>query len=152
MKLAGANGQSLELWIKGYQYPELETGIEDINWLVVEGKVAHPRGGWSFREPCLLTFEVSSLAEWLESVDRIKDFDEELSFIEPNLRFNCRLEQPRAWVRVFFELECLPPWAITSDTEEEEFWVEFPISEADFRGAAQSLREQLEKYPQRVER
>ena len=44
MIFEAADGQSLELRILGYQYPDLETEDYDSNWLNVEGKVAHPRG------------------------------------------------------------------------------------------------------------
>ena len=149
MHLAGPDGQSLELRIVGYQFPHLESEEYDSNWLIVEGKVVHPRGEWTFRSPCLLTYEVASLADWLDSVVRGRPRSEKKGFIEPNLRvqfvesffFGARL-------RVYFEAESRPSWA----AGEDDLWVELSASDFDLRRAAASLRGQLERYPQRAAR
>ncbi len=152
MRLETADGQSLELRILGYEFPELETEEDDSNWLIVEGKIAHPRGGWKFRDPCLLTYEASRLADWLDSLARGTPSSEEVSFIEPNLSFRS-LESPAgARLRAYFELEARPSWAPSDVVEWEQCWIDFPVSELELRRAAASLRDQLKNYPQRAAR
>ena len=152
MRLETEDGQSLELRILGYQYPDLETEEYDSNWLNVEGKVAHPRGNWKFRDPCLLTYEASRLADWLDSLARGTLSSEEVSFIEPNISFRS-VESPEGGsLRVYFELEARPPWAPSDVVEDEQCSIDFRLSEFELRRAAASLRDQLTNYPQRAAR
>src|SRR6185312_7650655 len=87
MQLRGVDGQSVELHIVGYQFPHLATVEYDSNWLRIEGQVHHPRGQWSFQDPCLLTYEVSRLADWLDALAQEKPDSDQIDFTEPNLSF-----------------------------------------------------------------
>jgi hypothetical protein len=51
--------------VVGYQFPDNHISEYDSNWLVIEGRVSHPQADWSFRDPCLLTYEADYLADWL---------------------------------------------------------------------------------------
>ena len=144
------HGQSFELRILGYEYPQCETEEYDSNWLRVEGKVADPRGGWEFRHPCLLTYEVSHLADWLESLARGAASPKELTFIEPNISFRWIEATGGASLCVYFELEARPPWAPFDAVEDEHYWLVFPASDLDLYAAAVALRDELRLYPQRA--
>jgi hypothetical protein len=148
MQLTGTDGQGFCLRIVGYQFPKQETAEYDSNWLVVECKVFHPSGQWQFRDPCLLTYEASHLADWLELVarDKIVPPSEE-SFIEGNISFRLDGSPDDARLRVYFEQESRPAWAASKS----DLWVEFRCSEIDLRLAAKSIREQLALYPQRAQ-
>ena len=65
MRLVGSDGTLFEMSIVGYQFPELRTG-DDANWLVIRGNVVHPRGEWTWEDPCLETKDVRHLAGCLE--------------------------------------------------------------------------------------
>jgi hypothetical protein len=71
MRLASSNGNSVTVRLDGYQYPAI-TGSDDrdydANWLMVAGEVVNGARSWSFRDPCLLTWEAQELAGWLRSV------------------------------------------------------------------------------------
>ena len=152
MKLAGRDGQSLELRILGYQFPHLETEEYDSNWLVVAGKVTHSRGSWQFTNPCLLTYEAERLASWM---DRIADANlpcDTCGFIEPNLEFRALLSIDRPVLRVYFDLEARPSWASSVCAGTEDLWVEFPIEELDLKSATRQWRTELTTYPQRASR
>ena len=151
MRLDDTRGCSLELRILGYQFPDLETEKYDSNWLVVEGNVSHPRGDWTFRDPCLLTYEASRLAGWLDSLARGAPSSRQVGFVEPNLLFRSRRQPAGASLRVYFELEARPPWA-PFEAVDGECWIDFPVSEFPLRRAAASLRNQLKSYPQRAAR
>jgi hypothetical protein len=69
MRLRGHDGQSIELRLVGYEFPEA-TASADSKWRVVAGRVDHPRGSWTFQHPSLETDDVFRLAGWLESVMR----------------------------------------------------------------------------------
>jgi hypothetical protein len=147
MRLAAADTW-IELRIVGYQFPGNATGEYDSNWLIVEGAIRHPRGGWQFRDPSLLTYEVARLADWLEAVAAGNESRPWCGFIEPNLSFDVTGEGASRVLRLSFGCEALPPWAVSG----EEVAVEFPVTGLDLVGAVASLRGQLEKFPQRAER
>lgn len=84
MQFRGTDGQSVELYVAGYQFPDLPTVEYDSNWLRIEGQVSHPQGQWSFQDPCLLTYEVSRLADWLDALVEDQPKSDEIGFIEPN--------------------------------------------------------------------
>jgi hypothetical protein len=150
MRLETAGGHSLELRILGYQYPDMHTEDYDSNWLAVEGKVTHPRGNWTFNDPCLLTYEASRLADWLGSFARGTPVSDEVRFIEPNISFRSVASPTGPRLRVYFELEARPPWAPRDVVEDEHCWIDFPVSEFELHRAAASLHNQLKKYPQRA--
>ena len=150
MLLASPEGQSFELRILGYQYPQEATVEYDSNWLQVQGNVAHPRGNWTFRDPCLLTYEAARLATWLESVAHGCSADSELSFREPNIWFEQLPNPAGSRLRIYFELESRPSWAPSKTVDEADCFVDVPTVALDLQRAASSLREQLSRYPQRT--
>jgi hypothetical protein len=152
MQLAAPDGQSIELVITGYQFPDRQTEEYDSNWLQIEGRVQHPNGGWTFRDPCLLTYEVASLADWLDRVGSGSDAKSSIGFLEPNLSLELLTSSPHLSIRVYFHLESRPPWAPRGHVDDDDVWVEIPVAELDFRRASQSLRDQLRRFPQRAVR
>lgn len=72
----GHGVSSLDLRVTGYQFPDRYAVGErpggdssDANWLVVSGEVRAATGrSWSFRDPSLLTAEVTDLVSWLREV------------------------------------------------------------------------------------
>ena len=150
MKLVGSDGQSMELTIQGYQFPEHATAKYDSNWLIVAVEVSNPRGAWRASDPCLLTYEVARLAEWLEAVAEGGEPSPQVGFIEPNLEFHVVQRKGGRVLRVLFGLELRPTWAQSDLEWAEEVSVEFPIGDLDLQEAAQDLRQQLRRYPQRA--
>ena len=152
MQLYGIDGQSVELHIVGYQFPDLAAVEYDSNWLRIEGHVHHLQGPWSFQDPCLLTYEVTRLANWLDALAQEKPDSDEIDFIEPNLSFRIVHSHASAVLRVYFELEARPNWAAVASAGVNDLWVEFPVRELELRRASRSLREELAIYPQRTKR
>jgi hypothetical protein len=168
MKLTDRAGQVLQLEIVGYQFPDaaskelarkqatalrLRTSNEpfrwDENWLIVKGRVDTSRGSWSFREPCLVTWEARSLASWLQRVAS-GETPGALGFTEPNLAFGLAPIQPVGDLRrviVSFALEARPPWSSAETFEESP--VAFDFVGAEIARAAADLTEQLATYPER---
>lgn len=147
MRLSGRDVR-FELWIAGYQFPGDATSYYDSNWLIVEGAVRHPRGDWRFRDPCLLTFEVARLVDWLETVAAGTELQPWCRFIEPNLSFKVAGTDAGRVLRVSFAIEARPGWAAS----DEDVAVEFPLATMDLGPAVASLRAQLREFPQRAER
>ena len=145
MHLAGNDGTSLVFGVVGYQFPDLVGVPYDSNWLIIAGRAEKDRRGWKFNDPCLLTNEVSSLADWFEARSQDPTKDSEISFIEPNLSFK--------WLggtlRVTLALECRPPWAPWDQVD--EFYLQLSPTSEHLALAALSLRDDLRKFPIRPE-
>lgn len=152
MHLKAPDGQSLEIRIVGYEFPHLETEDYDSNWLIIEGKVMHPDGAWTFRDPCLLTYEAARLADWLDSVANREVESDRIDFLEPNLHLHFVESPGNGIVQVFFELESRPEWTPSKWADQDDLSVEFPVSRVELREAASSLRRQLARFPQRAAR
>jgi hypothetical protein len=143
----------LELTFVGYQFPHLATVPWDSNWLNVRVRARHPRGDWTAQDPCLLTYDVAGLADWLEAVAAGREEDAEHGFMEPSLFFRSAVDPDgNRFVRVYFELGLRPTWAPFDGAPMEDLYLDFPAEPRQLTEAARSLREQLGRYPQRTER
>jgi len=152
MRLRGRDG-SMELTLVGYQFPHLATVEWDSNWLNVRVRVQHPRGTWTAQDPCMLTYDVPALADWLEAVAAGHEDDAEHGFLEPNLLFRVVTDASgNRFVRVFFELELRPTRAPFDGAPMEDLFLDFPAERMQLAAAAKSLRDQAARYPRRTER
>lgn len=149
MKLSGSGGQSFTLTLQGYQFPDGRDDPHDNNWLFVAVDVSHPKGDWRASDPSLLTWEVARLADWLESVAKGGQSSASEDFLEPTLEFHVVDEQQTKALRVLFGLELRPKWAESEVASEGDVYIDFPMTEIDLVAAAQELRRQLLRFPQR---
>jgi len=145
MRIQRFDGCHFTIEFVGYQFPE-ETDYWDGNWLQVAVSAKHPDGWWHATDPSLLTFEAVEFAGWLEALAGAGT-GSRIRFTEPNLSFESVVVDGGTAIRVFFELESRPAWA--KSIPSDEFWIDFPCSEQDLRGAATALRQHLERFPVR---
>jgi len=147
-------GSYFRLILLGYQYPDAEGEPYDANWLLVRVDAVGPQGAWSVTDPCLLTREVASLAEWLELLPS-GQADPAVSFLEPALLFRLvQREGGERFLGIHFGSLVHPAWSNEPGLplENPDLWLDFPLDELDLAAAAASLRDQLKKYPVRKER
>ena len=137
---------SFELSIAGYEYPNALAEPYDSNWLIIKISVSTSQGAWNVTDPCLLTYEASHLADWLEKINSGNFREVECGFLEPVVSFNVIDDNGKKLLRIRFMLEALPDWAHGQD----EYSIEFTLSELNLKSASENLRKQLEKYPQRA--
>ena len=151
MELKANNDCSFTMSLVGYQFPELHNHQYDSNWLNVKIAVSHQGGSWSTIDPALLTYEVQGLIDWFRAASARKYDDRHLCFLEPCLSFRLA---PAAGdpEKLIIELshEFRPPWA--SEDSDEEYEIEFSLTSIDLIAEAQSLENQLRRYPQRTAR
>jgi hypothetical protein len=134
----------LGLKILGYQFPDETHDPYDSNWLMISGHVGIKGQSWTFTDPCLLTTEVESLADWLVAVASSNTASQDCGFIEPNLDFK-RIAPDN--ICISFLLESRPPWAERDDFE-TEYGFEMPVTSA-LLTVADNLHHQLETFPKR---
>ena len=140
----GTNG-SLRIGVERYQFPDITEDEWDSNWLVVAGKADLDGKSWSFRDPCLTTFEVERLADWLDGVAARKPVGSICGFTEPNLEFECVSDKS---IRISFWLEALPPWA-RQDSCVGDVGFDVPIDET-LSATVACLRRMLSRFPIRA--
>jgi hypothetical protein len=141
---AGPSG-SLRLTVERYQFPEILNDEWDSNWLIIAGAAVLDEKSWSFRDPCLTTFEMQWLADWLDQIAAGEAKPTSCGFTEPNLDFE-RLSDES--IRIGFSLESLPPW-IDRAGDFGEVGFSIPIDE-HLSIAAGNLRKILLQFPVRA--
>src|SRR5687767_13682270 len=148
LRLLGSEGEEFRLGVRGYEFPEIADATDkwDFNWLIVSGEVSCPRGRWQFRDPCLLTFEVEALADWLRDV-QAPGSQRELSFVEPNLRLEHVEETGDATLLVAFSQESSPPWATEQERYGGGYELCFPLRLNDVSAASAAVESMLAKWP-----
>jgi hypothetical protein len=89
LRLSGADGSFFEMDIAGYQFPaDVKSPLPeyDLNWLQVHIHARDSNGHeWEATDPCLLTWELAELAEWLGKHARGEDASSSIEFLEPCL-------------------------------------------------------------------
>jgi hypothetical protein len=144
MLLKGGDGSEVELRLTRYQFPEIEDDHWDSNWLMVALRVQSPQGSWHTEDPALLTWEVRDLANWFEALANTQQEERELVFLEPCLGFRVT-KQTADTVNLQVRLghEFRPPWFDSW----QKARVTLALSPDDLRLAAESLREELARFP-----
>jgi hypothetical protein len=140
------------LEIVGYEFPEEAEAEYDSNWLMVRLSATLLEDSWTATDPFLLTYEVAELANWLEEIARGTAAEMEIGFTEPNIWYQVvAAANGQSCLRAYFAAECRPPWAFTLKHDSRDSFAQFALHEIDLHRAAESLREQLARYPQRAE-
>ncbi len=161
MRLASPNGNSVTLSIDAYEFPATSGSGDrdyDANWLIIVGEVTDGERAWSFRDPCMLTWDARELAGWLRSVadgSRIPEpIDPDandgglLVFTEPNVAFNLHARSPEAaTVRVYLSLEARPPG---SESEIFDYFVELELTHNAVATVVDEWDSEIRQFPVRA--
>jgi hypothetical protein len=144
MRITSAAGDEFQLVIVRYQFPDVHEDRWESNWLIVNGTVAAAGEKWVFTEPCVTTFELADLADWLDELVTNGTEPSAFEFTEPNLKFT--YVPSRRAVQLTLAHESAP----TSMSELERragVTVEFPLSVQQTESFAAEIRQALHEYP-----
>ena len=144
MRITSAAGDEFQLVIVRYQFPDVHEDRWESNWLIVNGTVAAAGEKWVFTEPCVTTFELADLADWLDELVTNGAEPSAFEFTEPNLKFT--YVPSRRAVQLTLAHESAP----TSMSELERragVTVEFPLSGQQTETFAAEIRQALHEYP-----
>lgn len=163
-RLGFGDGPRISLDIVGYQFPDKPGAGDgrdwDANWLVVAGEARSGDGRtWSFRDPCLTTWEARRLGRWLQDVidgsvlpSELDGGPEErlLVFTEPNLAFSLEdRSADRLVLRVHLSLESRPPWLGPGDPDIFDYYLSVRLSVDELALAVASWQQRLVTFPER---
>jgi hypothetical protein len=146
MKLSAESGDAFELSVLGYEHADITEGLWDSNWLVVSGKVTVGEHSWRFVHPCVTTFELAELADWLDKLATGVVGPTTCEFAEPNLTFSFSASREPV-LRVRFAHESAPPRIKDTAARADGVVMEIPLAEVDAPGAAADIRKALVDYP-----
>lgn len=145
MKLKAESGATFELVLLRYEHSDITEDRWDSNWLVVSGRASTDDQSWGFVEPCVTTFELEELADWLETLGTgPADF----TFAEPNLAFSFA-PWPLPTIRIRFAHQSAPPWLTSADERSAGITLDFVTSPDHAKALAADLRNALDEFPPR---
>jgi hypothetical protein len=145
MRITSASGDEFQLVIVRYQFPDVHEDRWESNWLIVNGTIAAAGEKWVFTEPCVTTFELADLADWLDELVANGTEPSAFEFTEPNLKF-AYVPWPHRAVQLTLAHESAP--ASLSDVERRNgVTVEFPLSVQQTATFAAEIRQALDEYP-----
>src|SRR3989344_5041802 len=148
MKLTNIKDSSFEMNVKSYESPDIINDEYDSNWLNINLKVKGLKKPWQVTDNCLLNWEILELIHWLEDIMINKENNKKIYFIEPNLRFvKTKKTIDNAYIRIYFELEARPKWAVSNVAGQDDLWIDLTPSQNELRNAIMDLKKQLRKYP-----
>ena len=148
MIFCGINNQRVELKITNYQFPDINDGDWDGNWLNIYLNVKSKAGHWQTLHPSLTTWEVQELINWFDKLSKnVRPKYIVMSFTEPNLLFELvnGSDTDKKTFRIKFNLESRPQ----SATDDKEYFVECVADNKELKRLASDLKKELDKYPVR---
>jgi hypothetical protein len=146
--LKDRSGTEFHLVILGYQHPDVHEDRWDSNWLNVTGSVSTADGRkWKFSAPCMTTFELAELADWLDQLSTDGGGPTEFNFTEPHVRFTY-VPWPTRTLQLILSGEGAPQ-ELPDAEKDAGVTLEFPLSEADATELAAQIRDALADFPLR---
>ena len=148
MTFTGIDNQTVELKITNYQYPDINAGDWDGNWLNIYLDVKSIVGNWQKVDPALTTWDVLRLIKWFEDIsNNLQPEYTDICFLEPNISFELLtpFDSETKTIRIKFELEFRPQAA----TDDKQYFVDFIADSNELKRIATDLKTELEKYPER---
>ena len=148
MTFSGIDNQTVELKIINYQYPNINDGDWDGNWLNIYLNVKSKVGHWQTVDPSLTTWEVQELINWFDALSiNLQPEYADMSFTEPNLSFELLndFKADKKTFRLKFNLESRPQSAIN----DKEYFVDFIADNNELKKLSTDLKNELDKYPER---
>jgi len=148
MTFTGIDNQTVELKITNYQYPDINEGNWDGNWLNIYLSVKCKVGHWQTVDPSLTTWEVQELINWFDKLSKnSRSKYTDIHFTEPNLSFEL-LNDYKADLKTFrikFNLESRPQ----SASDDKEYFVDVIADNNELKRISMALKSELNKYPER---
>lgn len=138
---------TLTLEIRGYEFPKhTRPDDHDSNWLNIRGEIETENWSHTFQHPCLLTWEVEELIEWLASLrDPARSA---IDFLEPLLGFRQERDDPWALTLVL-KGEALPRYLPDEVCWFEGISLTLLTDENNRDRFVESLRKDLSRFPRR---
>lgn len=162
MTLTNFQGDTLQLWINGYQYPDSVMYYCDLNWLDVSIRWQRGYEIWQASDPCLTTEEVLGLLDWFKALPACPTVSTSLWPLEQTVSFEwltgrqvlriCLQDafDPRHSDNLPLLLQSLTVER-SADDDSDSFFLEFPLSPEDIETQVQAIQTMAARFPVRHE-
>jgi hypothetical protein len=134
---------SVQLSILGYAHPD-----SDSNFLRVRLDALDRGREWTAVDPCLDTWDLARLADWLDREETRVARSKDMWFTGPALEF---FWTDSGGLRVYVEQEFRPRWAPCSLDNERQVYLDFTPTTDELHAVAAALRAELLRFPPRLE-
>lgn len=149
MLLKSDDGAEFELALIADPLHDIQDGFGDATALTMSFRVARGDESWEETAPCLNTFEVQQLAQWLAAVAEGPTAVGEIAEVElpePELRFAVLRDRGESVVlRVSFHLDEVAPELNLGAETDEASHIDLKLGRSALRIAAAELRRDLEE-------
>lgn len=148
MTFTGIDSQTVELKIVNYQYPDINDGGWNSNWLNIFLNVKSKIGDWQTIDPSLTTWDVQRLIKWFDNLSsNLQTEYTDICFLEPNISFELldNFDSEKKTIRIKFDLESRPQ----SATDDKEYSVDFIADNNELNRIVLELKKELSEYPER---
>ncbi|MEP6647088.1 MAG: hypothetical protein ABJC12_08355 [Saprospiraceae bacterium] len=148
MTFKGIDNQTVEFKIINYQYPDINDGDQDGNWLNIYLNVKSKLGHWHTVDPSLTIREVNELINWFETLSKNSRPEyADMRFTEPNLSFELLndFNADKKIFRIKFNVESRPQ----SATNDKEYFVDVVADNDELKNISTEIKRELDKYPER---
>ncbi len=154
MQLNGADGiGELRVTIASYEFPNILNEVTAANWLEIDISVRTPHGSGTSRVACMRTWDVVSLADWLDALGAQRPMDcLDIAFPEPNLQIRVVHRMPEELTfHVYFILERPGMWQMDDahnvDSSNYIGEMDLTVPYAALLTASEYLRTALQNFP-----
>lgn len=144
MLLKSEDGKEFELSLIDEPLADPQDGFGDVDAMVIAFRVATGDEDWEETAPSINTFELDTLADWLDSVASGSHDEAEVDLLGPELNFQV-VKDTRDWVqiRIRFRLDDRPEeMAMDAETTEARH-VDLRLTREAIAAGAARLREEL---------
>ncbi len=150
MILRGQNGATLELVPTGYEFAERQSEEHDDNWLNITAKASIDGAAWGGTDPCLLTWELQGLCDWLraQALPGANAHDC-LDFLEPELVFEIVSRETESIVLRITMHYAMSTGDVGEFPKDAHRSVELRVSRAALAAAAEDLARDAAAFPRR---
>ena len=143
MLLKSDDGAEFELALIEERLPDVQDGFGDAAPLTITFRVATQNEAWEETSPCLNTFEVRTLLDWLEAVGGGTPDEAEVELLQPGLRFLVIKDQgEKVTLRIGFDVKDRPE-ELVFDAPTDADHVDLKLDRSQIRAAAESLRRDM---------
>ena len=143
---SGDNDHKFELNILNYEFPEKGASDgHDAEWLKLSVSAGNGEGSWSNTDPCLLTWELVWLRRWLYNVVDGNIENNEITFLEPELKFIFL-----AVSTVWYHFSIVLNYGLPRSAEHQPNVLHLQLSERDHVTAIKKIDKAIESFPTRT--
>ncbi|MCX2679366.1 hypothetical protein OOZ15_05370 [Galbibacter sp. EGI 63066] len=132
------------LGILGYEFLDSDI-LEDLNWLNIEVYASDKNYQWKANGAYLTSTDLSKLYSWLSDIEKSREVDDRISFLEHELSFSYDKRNLKLSINLDFNLH--PKGKNYDYTKDVEYQMKFELYDVNIHKVLKSLKKMIDDYP-----